>query len=895
MMKVRNLSLLKKLTLGVCFSALLAACGGSSGSPSASPAPIPAPTPTPTPAPTPAPAPAPLPVVSVRSSDDSAYEKNNDFAKFVIERTGELAALSVPFDLSGSSEPDLGSAQASDYVLMYADGGAVGSEIEFGQNQSARIIEVQPVLDELNEVRETLTLNLQSHSTYTLASDNAAQVYISDALSLPENAKVFLGVFGPEEGAVTTASGTLSLILAGDNMSASLSYRFSGLTSEQTDQHIHLSPSGTVLKDIRGYGNVLNYDWDLAPGGPFVNRQQQLDALFAGEIYINIHTANYPRGEISAFFNFNADVAPPTQGALTEEEVDQDIIRFLTQATFGPTPEAFEALKAQISADGENRLAVYERWIDNEISKPASSKYDLTELIASLESDDTRNSQVQDRRDAFWMMAAFSKDQLRQKMAYALSQILVVSDESAVIRRAYRGASSYWDMLAENAFGQYNETLLDVTLHPVMGVWLSHIKNRKADPEQGFFPDENYAREIMQLFSFGLVHRNIDGSIRLGANNLPEPTYDNDVIEQMARVFTGLSFSASQQNQVEAPNNRFNLFEGTNNAQYRWIRPMKFFAEHHEFGEKVLFTDNGSTLVIPAATNQTAETAQAELEQVINAIVAHRSTAPNISRLLIQRFVTSNPSGEYIARVANAFGENGDLAATLKAILLDPEARSPVVARSETFGKAKEPILHLTSAMRLLDVGSSVPLGAGENGLEWDVAPLYDDNATLLKMPDLALGQRALGASSVFNFYLPDFSPAGSLSVNGLVAPELQLLSESQLYTSMNIVHIFMRVGLIRWRIEDRLEYSKEQLMIRLSRSELEEEWNATDGTNAEKAEAVVDYLDFYLNAGQLRATNNMATRAALINAIASAGSMNERAELAIYGVMTSPEFLIQR
>lgn len=584
---------------------------------------------------------------------------------------------------------------------------------------------------------------------------------------------------------------------------------------------------------------------------------------------------------------------PPATPDITMQDID--IIRFLTQSTFGVRPADYQALRAQINADGSNQLQVYENWIDAQIALPQSSMLEFTDLSVELLLEDN-NSEFKERRDAFWTAAVFSRDQLRQRMAFALSQILVVSETSATIRKAYRGTADYWDMLGRNAFGHYNQALLDTSIHPIMGIWLSHIKNRKANPELGFFPDENYAREIMQLFSFGLVHRERNGTIKLDENNAPIATYDNNVIQQMARVFTGLSYSAQVRSGQEVTNTNFDLNDGAgNNFQYRWIHPMRFFPQHHDFGEKTLFSvdETAEPIVIPSATENTQAAAMAELVQVIDAIVAHRTTAPYIARQLIQRFVTSNPSANYIERVATAFGETGDLTATLKAILLDPEAREPNVLASSSFGKAKDPILHITALLRLLNAHSNVALG--EQGLDWPIATSFEEEASWLRLPDLAIGQQALGAPSVFNFFSPDFSPSGELAVNSLVAPELQLMSESQLYSTMNAIHSILSNRLLRGRIEANLPFSREQLNVSLDTDVIENLWSQTEGSSNAKATAVVDYFDLFLNAGQLKRTDNNLTREALITEIAAAATPQERASLAIYGTMTAPEFFIQR
>jgi uncharacterized protein (DUF1800 family) len=832
------------------------------------------------------------PSVGLTTLEAAAYEKSNDFAKFIVNRSGTSGALSLTYTLTGSTDITRGSASAEDYQLVYSDGGDVGTYIELGANQNSRVIEVRPIDDSLFETRETLGITLETGSGYVLSSDTYAEITISDATNTQDNAKVFIGIFGPQDDAVTTAGGSLSLVLQGDNDGALITYSFYGLTSPQTDQHIHLFPSGTVIKDIEQSGPVTNYSWDLAPGGIFTTRQQLLDALFNGELYLNIHTSNYPIGEISASFIYQADVAPPENIELTEEQVDRDILRFLTQATFGPTPESYEDLRSQIDTDGSNRIEVYNNWIEQQFTTPQTSMLDATdEMVAYFASENG----FRERRDTFWPMAVYGKDQLRQRMIFALSEILVIGDQSNPIRSAHRGAAHYWDTLGNNAFGTYRNALEDVTRHPIMGSWLSHLRNQKEDTNAGTYPDENYAREIMQLFSFGLVQLQNNGAIKLDQNNLPIATYDNTVISQMARVFTGLSFSSRADvdgNAVE--NNQFALNNATNPYQHRWTQPMKFFPNEHEFGEKILFTDQGSTLTIPASSDLTESAADTELGIVLDAIVSHSSTAPFISRQLIQRLVTSNPSANYIDRVATAFGDTGDMQAVIKAILLDQEARNPSVIDSQTFGKAKEPVVLLSALMRLLEAGSQVPFGDGDGGVNFNVADSYDSGATLMRTGDINIGQYPLGASSVFNFFSPDYSPTGALASNGLVAPELQLLTEAQLFTNLNKVNALLNTGTVRRNVDTNVPQTLAELVVTLKMDRLEAVWNSTAGGDSEKATALVDYLDNYLNAGQLQAMESSDTRDALITAVI-ASSADVRARVAVYGAMSVPEFQIQR
>ncbi|WP_068546814.1 DUF1800 family protein [Thalassotalea crassostreae] len=875
----------KKLLMTLASLSILSACGGGGGS-SEKEVKV---------APTPE-----LATVSISTLVSIAVEKNNQIAKFKIERDSGNEELTINYQLSGNSDVTKGSASNNDYQLFYADGTAVADNFIIPANESSRIVELVPNKDESFEVPEQLNINIAEHDSYQLGENASVSLTIIDAENTRENAKVFYGVFAPQGDAITSGTGVLSFILQGDNEQGELNYSFTNLGSEQTDQHIHLAPSGTMIKDLEEFGNIEGMVWDLAPGGIFKTEQEMLDTLFNGEFFVNIHSADYPQGEISATLLYDANITPPAPVDLTAADVDRDIIRFLNQTTFGATPEDYEPLRAQINADGSNRMQVYNQWIDQQIAMPTSSLYDFTDAITDYFPEEPG---VYVRRDAFYNLALHGKDQLRQRMAFALSQILVVSDEAAAIRNAYKGASLYWDNLASHAFGYYNDALYDATLSPIMGTWLSHLYNQKQDVGAGYYPDENYAREVMQLFSFGLVHLNKDGTIALGEDNLPIPTYNNETIKEMARVFTGLSFRYKNDGAKKVANNNFFLGDWANEYQYRWLEPMKFFTSEHDYGSKTLFTDVNGTVTVAASTNKTEAAAMAEVAHVVDSLVAHSSTAPFISKQLIQRFVTSNPSTGYVERVANKFAEKGDLTATIKAILLDEEARNPKVQNSISFGKVKEPVIQLTAALRLFKAKSRIALDDTADttfekpipGLDLELASQYQPGASLIRMGDIEIGQRALGANSVFNFYLPSYTPSGALASNSLMSPELQLLTEAQMFATMNIYNTLMTDSLYRNGPGKYSEvYDNWHLKVWLQQDDYWDIWEKTSGTDTDKATAVVDHLDFYLNAGQMKANNNQGTRKIFIENLANSASSN-RFKLAFYGSNTSPEFMIQK
>lgn len=397
-----------------------------------------------------------------------------------------------------------------------------------------------------------------------------------------------------------------------------------------------------------------------------------------------------------------------------------DAWRFLTQATFGPT-----------ESDADRLVALgYERWLDEQLAAP------VTRHLPYVQAQATPQNQA-DRLDAWFQASLRGPDQLRQRVAYALSQIWVVSDVGALGQQP-QALAYYYDTLLDHAFGNYRELMLAITLTPAMGVYLSMLGNQKPDPARNIYPDENYARELMQLFTIGLVQLNSDGTEVLGADGVPLPTYDQDVIEGFAHVYTGWTFAGSVN--FERPRRDF-------------LQPMQAYEAYHDSAPKHLLDGT----VLPGG-----QTARQELDAALDNIFQHPNVGPFVSRQLIQRLVTSNPTPGYVRRVAARFadngrGERGDLAAVVRAILLDPEARS--AARDASTGKLKEPLLRLTQLWRAYDARSQT-------------------GRYLFPGPQNWFGQAPLRAPSVFNFYGPTYAPPGELADAGLVSPEMEITTE---------------------------------------------------------------------------------------------------------------------
>ena len=516
---------------------------------------------------------------------------------------------------------------------------------------------------------------------------------------------------------------------------------------------------------------------------------------------------------------------PPSPPPVTKVEAYQ----LLNQATFGATEEEAQLV---ISMRQEN-------WIEDQMRQPVSRQL---QHLQSVPPPQFPFELHQDRVDIWFRNALHGEDQLRQRVAFALSEIMVVSQLGALGNLPF-AVADYYDMLAENAFGNYRELLGEVTLHPAMGVYLSMLGNEKPNPALNIRPDENYAREVMQLFSIGLVELNIDGTEKLDSFGEPIPTYDQSIIEGFAHVFTGWTWAGAQ---TFHPN-EFLL------PQASQFFPMELWEEYHDTGEKKLL--NG--VVLPAGQGGAQD-----LEQALDNIFNHPNVGPFIAIRLIQRLVTSNPSPGYVRRVAQVFNNNGsgvrgDLRSVVRAILLDPEAR-PSMAM-EIDGKLKEPLLRLTQLWRAYDATSAS--GRYPFGFAY-----------------VLLGQGPLQSPSVFNFFSPFHAPPGEIRDSSLVAPELELATEylNTLLTNFMFYQVF---GLN----QTNAELEEDDVFIDI----------AEEIAVAADSDALIDMVAGKLLGGVISDTLREEIVGMLARVPVTESAL--RAAEAIYFVVTSPEYAYQR
>jgi uncharacterized protein (DUF1800 family) len=525
----------------------------------------------------------------------------------------------------------------------------------------------------------------------------------------------------------------------------------------------------------------------------------------------------------------------------------EEASRFVGKATFGAT---------QAEIDRLMKLG-YSAWIEDQFTKSSQSHLsDLAVRTATLPESVT-NIPTQWPQQSFWRAALSAEDVLRQRVAFALSQIFVVSQVDTNITP--RMAVAYYDVLARNAFGDFRTLLEQIALSPTMGTYLSHLGNRKEDLLTGRLPDENFAREIMQLFTIGLYELNADGTLKLDARREPIETYDADDIRGLARVFTGFSWGGPDTSAARFINRI--VGEST-----RDIIPMQGYAQYHETGPKTFL-----------GTTVTASTPEASLKAALDALVAHPNVGPFIGRQLIQRLVTSNPSPAYVGRVAAAFanngqGQRGDMKAVVRAVLLDPEAFTPPSDRAAYSGRLREPLLRMTALLRAT--------GARSTSGQFAIGTTDD--------PGTSLGQSALRAPSVFNFYRPSFVPPNTtLADTGLVSPELQITHEISTAGWINTARSTIESGI-------------GSTVTGFTGRDVQSDW-APFLSLAGTPDALVDRLILLLAPGQVPTDirNRIRTEVASITIPATepgAGTARRnRVNLAMLLITASPEFLVQR
>jgi uncharacterized protein (DUF1800 family) len=522
--------------------------------------------------------------------------------------------------------------------------------------------------------------------------------------------------------------------------------------------------------------------------------------------------------------------------------------RLLAQGSFGATEADIDAVRAGSA----------ESWIRSQISTPPPSVSHQAALEAQLAEMRQTNPNAQLNPDHFfdtwWRSAVTGPDQLRQRVAFAYSQIFVISLASDVIEPL--GAAAYYDMLTANAFGNYRDILQAVTLNPMMGRYLTYLGNMKEDPAGARTPDENYAREVMQLMTIGLFQLNPDGTPKRDVSGRPLPAYTQADISGLAKVFTGWSWYS--------PTPTSSSFFGGNRPADSIVRPMIFYPQYHSTSQKSFL---GET--IPASPTVDGP---GELKIALDTLFNHPNTGPFVSRQLIQRLVTSNPSPGYVQRVAGVFANNGagvrgDMAAVVTAILMDPEARTASVAEDPAYGKLREPVIRVTHMLRAF-YGTSL-------SSKWLV---HSTSAST------SLGQSPLYAASVFNFWRPGYVPPATtaLGTRGLAAPEFQIVNEVTNAGYVNSISQVVNSGLGIGN-DVRISFSNETLI-------------------ADKPEQLVDRLNKLLLAGQM----SPALRKRVLDAVNSyqlsptdgvqaSQARSNRVRAAVLIVMTSPEYLVQK
>jgi uncharacterized protein (DUF1800 family) len=735
-------------------------------------------------------------------------------------------------------DPNMELRDANGALIKANDNWRTDQQAEIAASSIAPVDDLEPAI--------IWTLTPGNYTSIVRGTNNTTgialvEMYDLDQPPSADGSTLYVSQMRPQGAATSQGSGTASLRLAADGKSAVLAYSYSNLTGPITGMHVHAS-DGSIIFDIDAAtpqpdGTII---WVFVPVGNFTVADI-LNMIKAGQTYVNIHTAQYPSGEIKGFFNLStggttAPVPTPPPALPAGTPTAAAAGRFLSQATFGAT----DALIAQVQSQG------YDTFLNDQFAAPISSHLTFVDAaVAALPSPSPSPSATPNQptvtmtNDAWWTRAIAGPDQLRQRVAFALSEILVASLTGSELGNRPYSLPTYYDVLVRDAFGNYRQLLEDITLNPAMGAYLDMLQNDKANTSRTRLPNENYARELMQLFSIGLYNLNLDGSLTLSSTGFPIATYNQDAVLGTAAVLTGWTFA---QPGVATPVFRPGVQD--------WRDPMVNIPTRHETAAKTIL--NG--VVLPA--NQTA--AQ-DLKATLDTIFNHPNVGPFICRQLIQRLVTSNPTSGYVYRVASVFNDNGqgvrgDLKAVVRAILMDYDARVGFVS-AQGAGHQREPVIRVTNLLRAFNATS--PSG------KYSVRNAYAN-----------LAEDAMHSPTVFNFFGPDYSAPGAIATAGLRSPEFEITTDSTVISISNYLRTAIYTGLGPSTDRITLTVSPEQ-------------------ARASDPPGLVDHLNTVLMAGGM--SSNM--RTILINAVTQIPSNNtlERVRTAIYLVVNSPEFAIDK
>lgn len=530
--------------------------------------------------------------------------------------------------------------------------------------------------------------------------------------------------------------------------------------------------------------------------------------------------------------------------------------RFLAQSTFGTTLDYIKTVSQ----------SPFEDWIDEQYTIDSPSIGALTTSIynEALNMYVANGGNAEDYfgphsthfQYAWWQSNIGNEDLLRQKIALALSEILVISWDSNLTSYG-TGLGDYYDVLKDNAFGNFKDILLNVTLHPMMGGYLSHYNNPRSFVNENIHPDENYAREVMQLFSIGLYELNQDGSYILDTNGDRIPTYDNNDIKEFAKVFTGLGPAAVIPNEYNVQA-RF----GTGFFFAQKDLSMIMYEQWHQPGEKYLLNN----YVIPSG-----QSGMQDIEDTVDHLFNHQNVAPFIAKRLIQNLVKSNPTSQYISRISAVFnntnGVRGDMKAVIKAILLDDEARTCTWIESPEQGKLIEPMMRYFNVTRQIELDN-------QNNNNWNIGYSFY-NATQ---------QAPLAAPHVFNFFSPDYVPNTEFAEENLVGPEFKIHNSATSIAYVNEVNY----------------WTTPQYFSVLNTWDLGLEDTVLDFTKlkyyARDPEVLINELDKLFTRGLL----SEGTRQLILDAVTPLNEDNStvdyrdyRVKMAVYLILISPDYAI--